>query len=114
PAPQDHSMHDMGAKEAPEPVAVRGSGTALLPGAEGAMHGLHLAAGEWMVMAHGVLNLVHTDQGGPRGDDMNFVQSMAMLSASRSFGDVGVELRAMGSLEPAMGQSGYPNLFASG
>ncbi|RYD53699.1 MAG: hypothetical protein EOP60_09940 [Sphingomonadales bacterium] len=94
--------------------SVAGSGTARLPGAEGSMHGLHLAAGDWMVMAHGVLNLVATNQGGPRGDDMTFVQSMAMLSASRGFGEVGLEFRAMGSLEPAMGQRGYPNLFATG
>lgn len=133
---QDHSMHDMpmpaplsaedqaAADQAENdgdfsPPLVRrsaaGSGTARLPGAEGAMHGLHIAAGDWMVMAHGTLNFVYTDQAGPRGDDMAFVQSMAMLSASRALGDnARVEFRAMTSLEPAMGQSGYPNLFATG
>ncbi|WP_245646750.1 hypothetical protein [Sphingomonas soli] len=117
PAPQDHSMHGMAegsAAKAPAPRATQGSGTSLLPGAEGAMHGLHLAAGDWMVMAHGMLNLVATDQGGPRGDRMTFVESMAMLSATRAFDGGRVEFRAMGSLEPAMGQRGYPNLFATG
>ena len=96
-------------------TAVTGSGTALLPAAEGAMHGLHLATGDWMVMAHGTLNFVYTDQGGRRGGDMAFVESMAMLSASRELSDhARIELRAMGSLEPAMGQRGYPNLFATG
>ena len=127
---QDHSMHTMPAAQDqaehdPEndgdfsPTLVRrstaGSGTARLPGAEGGMHGLHLVAGDWMVMAHGVLNLTHSDQGGPRGDAMTFVQSMAMLSASRDLGEnARMELRAMASLEPAMGQRGYPNLFATG
>ncbi|WP_294099442.1 hypothetical protein [Sphingomonas sp.] len=114
PAPQEHSMHGMAMAKEPAANAAPGSGTALLPAAEGAMHGLHLAAGDWMVMAHGSLNFVYTDQGGPRGGDMALVQSMAMLSASRRFGDVGVEFRAMGSLEPAMGRRGYPNLFATG
>ena len=119
-APQDHSMHGM-ADEGFSAVgqriatAVTGSGTALLPAAEGAMHGLHLATGDWMVMAHGTLNFVYTDQGGRRGDDMAFVESMAMLSASRALGDnARIEFRAMGSLEPALGQRGYPNLFATG
>ncbi|MBC9034968.1 hypothetical protein IAG41_21460 [Sphingomonas sp. JC676] len=92
-----------------------GSGTALLPGAEGGMRGIHIPAGDWMVMVHGALTGVYTDQGGPRGEDMAFVESMAMLSASRNLGDSArLEFRTMMSLEPAMGQSGYPNLFASG
>ena len=116
PATQDHSAHDMTKMESAEPApnAAPGSGTARLPAAEGAMHGLHLATGDWMVMAHGVLDFVYTDQGGPRGDTMGFVESMAMLSASRELEGGRVELRAMASLEPAMGQRGYPNLFATG
>lgn len=132
-AGQDHSMHDM-PMPAPaqdeahsgeddgdfSPPLVRrsttGSGTSRLPGADGAMRGLHLTAmaDDWMVMVHGALNLVYTDQGGPRGDDMALVQSMAMLSTSREFGGGRVEFRAMGSLEPALGKRGYPNLFATG
>ncbi|RYY47095.1 MAG: hypothetical protein EOP59_01775 [Sphingomonadales bacterium] len=120
PAPQDHGMHDRaadGVSAAGQRIAtaVTGSGTALLPAAEGAMHGLHLATGDWMVMAHGTLNFVYTDQGRPRGGDMAFVESMAMLSAGRALGDnARIEFRAMASLEPAMGQRGYPNLFATG
>ena len=65
-------------------------------------------------MVHGALTGVYTGQGGPRGDDMAFVESMAMLSASRNLGDSArFEFRTMMSLEPAMGQSDYPNLFAS-
>jgi len=120
---QDHSAHhdmagmqDMEGMDMAVPAnASPGSGTALLPGAEGGMRGIHIPAGDWMVMLHGALTAVYTNQGGPRGDDMAFVGSMAMLSASRNLGDSArFEFRTMMSLEPAMGQKGYPNLFASG
>lgn len=92
-----------------------GSGTARLPAAEGPMRGAMFSAGEWMVMAHGYAWGSVTDQGGPRGSDMAFVQSMAMLMGDRDLGDrFHLQLRAMSSLEPAMGQRGYPNLFATG
>ncbi len=92
-----------------------GSGTARLPAAEGPMRGAMFSAGEWMVMAHGYAWGSVTDQGGPRGSDMAFIQSMAMLMGDRDLGDrFHLQLRAMGSLEPAMGQLGYPNLFATG
>lgn len=92
-----------------------GSGTARLPAAEGPMRGAMIHAGEWMLMAHGYAWGVATDQGGPRGDEMAFVESMAMVMADRDLSDrVHLQLRAMGSLEPAMGRRGYPNLFATG
>lgn len=97
-----------------EPLSTSGSGTALLPGAEGGMTGLHLEAGRWMLMAHGALWGVYTDQSGPRGDRMAFVPSMAMMSAERGFGRVRLKLQSMLSLEPAMGARGYPNLLATG
>ncbi|MES2445382.1 MAG: hypothetical protein V4574_21355 [Pseudomonadota bacterium] len=133
PAPQDHSGHTMPGMDMQDPTGVadgiadpaypidlnavvrHGSGTARLPSSEGAMHGVHLMAGKWMVMAHGYAWGVYTDQGGPRGDAMAFVESMAMLSAERELGGrAKLELRAMLSLEPAMGARGYPNLFATG
>ena len=91
-----------------------GSGTSRNPGAGGAMHGVHIAAGQWMLMLHGYVWGVYTDQGGPRGDHEAFVESMAMLSASRDFGGARLQLRSMLSLEPLMGAKGYPNLFATG
>jgi len=79
------------------------------------MDGLHLMAGQWMVMVHGDATLVHDDQGGPRGDRKTFSQSMLMGMASRPVGDHGtLGLRAMLSLDPLMGKSGYPLLFATG
>jgi hypothetical protein len=92
-----------------------GSGTSRLPGAEGMMHGLHVMAGDWMVMAHGYAWGVYTDQGGPRGDDKAYVQSMAMLTAQGPVGDgVRLQFKSMFSLEPLMSARGYPNLFATG
>ena len=91
-----------------------GSGTSRLPAGE-TMRGLHATAGDWTVMVHGYAWGVYTDQGGPRGADQAFVQSMAMVEAERALGAAGrLQLRAMLSLEPLMGDRGYPNLFATG
>ncbi|MEO9129834.1 MAG: hypothetical protein ABI240_01365 [Sphingomonas sp.] len=92
-----------------------GSGTARVPANEGAMHGVHLMAGDWALMLHGYAWGAYTDQGGPRGDKEAFVQSMAMLSASHDLGSgMHLQLRSMLSLDPLMGTRGYPNLFATG
>lgn len=126
PTPQDHAAmgHGMPGMDMDQPMpsmrmggsdhAAGGSGTSLLPQADGPARGVMLSHGDWMVMAHGYVWGVYTDQGGKRGSDEAFVESMAMLSATRDWGGTSLQLRAMGSLEPAMGQRGYPNLFASG
>ncbi len=123
--PPDHadhaSMPDMpGMAPTPSPAPYgEGSGTARNPGnggdgGGGEMQGLHLSAGDWMVMLHGYAWGVHTSQSGPRGADEAFVESMAMLSARRDLGGARVQVRSMLSLEPLMGATGYPNLFATG
>ena len=92
-----------------------GSGTARNPAGEGPMRGAMLHAGDWMLMAHGYAWTMVTDQGGPRSGDGAYVQSMAMIMADNDLTDrVHLQLRGMGSLEPAMGARGYPNLFATG
>ncbi len=92
-----------------------GSGTARLPGAEGAMTGAMFRSGDWMLMAHGYAWAVATHQAGPRGDDGLFVESMAMLMADRDLASrTHLQLRGMMSLEPALGPRGYPDLFATG
>ncbi|MBX3594116.1 hypothetical protein [Sphingomonas sp.] len=117
-AAMPHMHHQMADAEsgAPKPNATIASGTALLPAATGGMHdGLHVMAGDWMIMGHGYLWGVVTDQGGPRGDDMAFVESMGMVTAGRDLDDrARIELRSMFSLEPLMGRRGYPNLMAGG
>ena len=121
--PVDHSKMDhakMGHDMAAMPAATsgnpaEGSGTSRLPGNEGGMHGLHLpVAKDWMVMTHGYVWGVTTDQSGPRGDDKTYVQSMAMLTAERQFEGGRFQFKSMLSLEPLMSNRGYPNLFATG
>lgn len=97
------------------PAVTPGTGTSLLPGAEGGMRGVHLSDGDWMVMAHGDVMLAYTDQGGPRGDNAVYSGSMAMLMAQREWGDgTRVRFNGMWSLDPINGARGYPNLFATG
>ncbi|HTH29647.1 MAG TPA: hypothetical protein VL918_14430 [Sphingobium sp.] len=129
---QDHQHHegmDHGAMEqAAMPVSsadevviadarrpfVQGSGTSRLPTRD-AMPGLHLMPGEdWMLMAHGWVQANYTDHKGPRGDDLFYSTSMAMLSAQKDFGGARLQLKSMLSLEPTLPARGYPNLFATG
>ncbi|MFM5954603.1 MAG: hypothetical protein ACKOPE_09930, partial [Novosphingobium sp.] len=116
----DHSQMEEDSSEPEQgfprstPASSEGSGTARLPGNEGAMHGLHLMSGDWMLMAHGAVSLQYTDHKGLRGDDKVYLTSMAMLSAQRDTGWGKIQLKSMLSLEPAMDPSGYPNLFATG
>jgi hypothetical protein len=68
----------------------------------------------WIVTAHGIVNAVVDDQGGPRGGDKRFSNSMAMAIAARDAGSGRLTLKAMLSLDPAMGAAGYPLLFQAG
>ena len=72
--------------------------------------GWHLMTDDWMLMAHGVLDFVHDDQGGKRGGEKDFAGGMLMLMAEHD----DLLLRAMVSPEPLMGAGGYPLLFATG
>jgi hypothetical protein len=96
--------------------AAAGSGTALVPSLDVGAHGLHFSTGGWDLMAHGYAWGVYSDQGGPRGDRMAFVESMAMVHAERQLGEGGarLQLRTMLSLDPLIGDRGYPILFATG
>lgn len=109
-----HSGHHGGTSPPADGRYATGSGTARLPVADAGMHGIHVQAGDWMVMAHGYLTAQYTDHSGPRGSDKLYSTSMAMLTAERTTGFGRIQLRSMFSLEPAMDASGYPNLFATG
>ena len=90
------------------------SGTSWQPDA--APHaGIHLMADNWSIMLHGAMDGVYDWQSGPRGDDKFFAAGWVMGMARRDFasGDT-LNLRAMLSLDPLMGRSGYPLLLASG
>jgi hypothetical protein len=90
-----------------------GSGTSWQPDAT-PMGGKHLMEGDWMLMAHGLVNAVYDQQTGPRGDTKSFTESMFMLMGNRSLGPGTLGLRAMASLDPTMGKGGYPLLAQTG
>lgn len=70
--------------------------------------------GDWMLMAHGVVNLVYDHQSGRRGDNKAFESGMLMGMAQRPLGNGTLQFKAMVSPDPLMGASGYPLLLASG
>ena len=96
------------------PMTRESSGTAWQPDSA-AMRGMMFAAGDWSLMAEGFVTGIYDRQGGPRGRTKTFSNSMAMLMASRDISAADrIGLRAMLSLDPTMGRSGYPLLFATG
>ncbi|OYU14862.1 MAG: hypothetical protein CFE37_08980 [Alphaproteobacteria bacterium PA4] len=95
------------------PASREASGTSWQPDLE-RHDGLHSMAGDWMLMGHANLQLVYSDQGGPRGASKGFLAGMVMGMAQREIGRTRLQLRAMLSPEPLMGKSGYPLLLASG
>lgn len=95
------------------PMQRESSGTAWQPDASEPM-GLMTMAGDWTLMAHGVVNLVYDHQSGPRGDDKAFASGMLMGMARRPLANGTLQFKAMLSPDPLMGPSGYPLLLASG
>jgi hypothetical protein len=108
-----HGGHAMNGALGPYPMARESSGTAWQPDTSEHM-GLMSKSGDWMLMAHGVLNLVYDHQSGPRGDDKFFPSGMLMGMASRPLGNGTLQFKAMLSPDPLMGKRGYPLLLASG
>jgi hypothetical protein len=95
------------------PMTREASGTAWQPEAA-PMTGLHSRQGFWNFMSHGYLDVVYSDQGGPRGDEKVFVPGMFMLMGSGPFGPGTLGLKMMLSPDPLMGKAGYPLLFQTG
>ena len=109
-----HAGHAvLGGALGPYPINREASGTAWQPDTS-AHTGLMRSTGDWMLMGHGVLNLVYDHQGGRRGDDKVFPAGMLMGMARRPLGNGTLQLKAMISPDPLMGKSGYPLLLASG
>lgn len=109
------SMDHAGMDHATMAHGGEGSGTARLPANETMNHGAMVGlGGDANLMLHGFVWPVYTDQGGPRGDDKFYVQTMAMATVSAPFEGGKFTARTMMSLEPLMRHDGYPNLFASG
>lgn len=104
----------MGGMFGPYPMSRESSGTSWQP--ESAPHqGIHAAYGEWMTTTHGLANLIHDHQGGPRGDSKTFATSMLMMMGQRALGrgDT-LGLRGMVSADPLFGKGGYPLLLQTG
>jgi len=97
-----------------QPEQRESSGSAWQPDASSSMHGLMAMSGDWMLMAHGTVNLVYDHQSGPRGDGKAFVSGMLMAMAQHPLGNGTLQFRTMLSPDPLMGPSGYPLLLASG
>jgi len=103
----------MNAPLGPYPMTRQASGTSWQP--DSTPHeGLHVMRGDWMLMAHGWANMVYDRQGGDRGGEKLFSSSMLMGMAQRELGGGTFGMRAMLSLDPAMGPSGYPLLLQTG
>ncbi len=95
------------------PMQRDGSGTAWQP--DSSPHeGIHGSFGQWSTMLHGYAFGIYDQQGGPRGGNKLFSESMFMGMAQRPLNFGQVMLRAMLSLDPLMGKSGYPLLLQTG
>ncbi len=105
------AMHGM---YGPYAMGREASGTAWQPDAAG-HHGIHVMSGEWMLVLHGMADLVHDRQGGPRGGEKWYSDNMLMALAQRPLGAATLGLRTMLSAEPAtIGKEGYPLLLQTG
>jgi hypothetical protein len=107
-----HAMVVTGAF-APYPMARDSSGTAWQPDASD-HGGLHVMSGDWILMGHGLFNLVYDHQSSRRRSDKAFLSGMLMGMARRPLGSGTVQFKAMVSPDPIMGKKGYPLLLASG
>ncbi len=105
---------EMGAMYGPYPMTREASGTAWQP--DLARHGgIHSMEGPWMLMVHGMADLVYDRQGGARGNDNVYCSNMAMGMARRPLGPGVLGFRAMLSAEPlTIGKKGYPLLLQTG
>jgi hypothetical protein len=113
-SPREHAGHvAMTGALGPYPMAREASGTAWEPDAS-EHGGIHVMAGDWTLMAHGILDLVYDHQSGPRGDDKAFLAGMVMGMARRPIGNGTLQFKKRLSPDHAMGKRGYPLLLASG
>jgi hypothetical protein len=110
---EEHLGHEMLGALGGYPIGREASGTAWQPDTSGHM-GLMKQTGDWMLMGHGVLNLVYDHQSGRRGDDKAFASGMLMGMARRPVANGTLQFRASLSPDPVMGKRGYPLLLASG
>ena len=109
----DGSMAGMRGALGAYPMSREASGTSWQPDLS-SVDGIMSMQDGWMGMLHGYVDQVHDHQGGARGADEDFSESMFMAMAQRQQGDDTLGLRAMLSLDPLMGKAGYPLLLQTG
>jgi hypothetical protein len=98
---------------ADEPM--QASGTSFNPAASPMSDMVHLKAGSWKLMFHGVVFLTEIQQTGPRGADKFASMNWFMSEASHPLGGGSFSARAMVSLDPAtVTGRRYPELFQTG
>jgi len=107
------SMSSMKGDLGAYPMTRDASGTSWQPDSS-PMEGLMTQLGSWSTMLHGYATAVYDSQGGPRGGDKGFVESMLMGMAQRPLDGGTFTVRTMFSLDPFMGKGGYPLLLATG
>lgn len=107
------SMDAMPAQFGAYPMSREASGTSWQPEAA-PLEMLSTSAGDWSLMLHGFGNVIQDRLTGPRGNHKTFTETMLMGMAQRPLGPGTLGLRAMVSLDPTMGSSGYPLLFQTG
>jgi hypothetical protein len=112
-ASHDMAMHDMKGQLGPYPMSREASGTSWQPEAT-PVEMRETMRGDWSLSLHGFASLVYDRQTGPRGGGKGFSESMLMGMATRPLGPGTFGMRAMVSLDPLMGKSGYPLLLQTG
>jgi hypothetical protein len=78
------------------------------------MEGVSWSSASWTGMVHGYADLIYDHQGGPRGGEATFSESMLMVMAQHPLGPGVLTLRSMLSLDALMGKAGYPLLLQTG
>lgn len=95
------------------PMQRETSGTSWQPDSA-PLEGVHVMEDGWVFMLHGYCDAIYDTQAGPRGDERWFATDMLAFMAQHPLFGGTWGLRAMSSLEPAMGRDGYPLLFQTG
>lgn len=113
PAPARHNHEDHPGLLGPYPASREASGTSWQPEAM-PMEGLHFRRGAWTFMVHGFVFGVYGGNTGLRADHELYTTNMVMGMASRPVLGGSLGLRAMLSVEPVLGASGYPLLLQTG
>jgi hypothetical protein len=115
-AQQPAHPHDAEPEEAlfgAYPMTRESSGTSWQPESS-PMEGFHFEAGGFAMMLHGFIDFGYLSESEPRGTSEDFTTSMLMLGGRRPLGKGAFGFRAMASVEPVMGRSGYPLLLQTG